>query len=132
MKIPPVEGQEIQDLGSHHNYRTEIPNIIFTMKLDPWAFKAYCVFKMTAGDKSACFKSNNTLSEEIGCSIPTLIKLKNELRDHGLINIMKRKHPNGGDMPDLIQIIDIWPQNAEYMLKLYPKNPKNELWPWKK
>ena len=115
------EGSDIQDLGSLHHYRTEIPNIIFRMNLDPWVFKAYCVFKMTAGDRSSCFKSNSTLSDEIGCSIPTLIKLKGELADLGLITIQKRHHENGGSMPDLIQIVDIWAQNMDYMLSVYPK-----------
>lgn len=111
---------EIQDSGSLHRYRTEIPNIIFQMKLDPWAFKAYCVFKMTAGDKGVCFKANVTLSEEIGCSIPTLIKLKHQLEEEGLIKIIKRIHENGGNLPDLIQIVDIWPENMQKMSNFYP------------
>ncbi|MFA7192411.1 MAG: helix-turn-helix domain-containing protein [Candidatus Paceibacterota bacterium] len=129
--LPTQEGCEVQDLTSSHNYRTEIPNIIFHLKLNPWAFKAYSVIKMTAGDHGKCFKSNSRMSEEVGCSLPTLIKLKAELVEQGLITIEKRKHSNGSDLPDLIRIVDIWPQNAEYMLKLYPKNPKNDLWPWK-
>ena len=122
-----AESVEIQDSGSLHHYRTEIPNIIFKMNLDPWAFKAYCVFKMTTGDRGVCFKSNVTLSEEIGCSIPTLIKLKHQLEEEGLIKIIKRIHKNGGNMPDLIQIVDIWPQNMQMMSNLYPPNPKNDL-----
>ena len=121
---------EIQDNGSLHHYRTEIPNIIFQLNLDPWTFKAYCVFKMTAGDKGSCFKSNSTLACEIGCRVPTLIKLKRSLEDQGLITITKRKHEKGGDMPDLIHIVDIWPQNMHQMSKLYPRNPKNDLLPW--
>jgi hypothetical protein len=113
---------QIQDLGSLHHYRTEIPNIIFQMKLDPWVFKAYCVFKMTAGDKGSCFKSNSTLSEEIGCSLPTLIKIKKQLVEEGLISIKKRKHESGGNAPDLIQIVDIWPENMRVMSNTYPKD----------
>lgn len=124
--IPPEEKCEIQDLGTERNFFTLIPNIVFHFKLDPWAFKAYCVIKMTAGDNGSCFKSNSRMAEEIGCSIPTLIKLKNDLVEEGLILIHKRTHPNGGNMPDLIQIVNIWGQNMEYMLKLYPKDPKND------
>ncbi len=133
MPLPPNtirHENEIQDLGSFHHYRTEIPNIIFQLNLDPWTFKAYCVFKMTAGDKGSCFKSNSTLACEVGCRVPTLIKIKRSLEDLGLIKITKRKHEKGGDMPDLIHIVDIWPQNMHQMLKLYPKNPKNDLLPW--
>ena len=108
---------EVQDLSTDRNFFTILPNIIFHLKLDPWTFKAYCVIKMTAGDAGACFKSNSTMAEEVGCSIPTLIKLKTKLVEKGLIVIKKRVHPTGGNMPDLIQIVEIWGQNAEYMLK---------------
>lgn len=130
MQPNPSDSSQFQDLSSLHHYRTEIPNIVFHLRLDVWVFKAYCVFKMTAGDRGACFKSNKTLSDEIGCSIPTLIKLKTQLVEEGLITLIKRKHENGGDMPDLIQIVDLWPQNMEYMAKLYPAQ-KSSLKPWK-
>lgn len=110
-----------QDLGSLHHYRTEIPNIVFLLKLEPMLFKAYCVFKMTAGDRGGCFKSNKTLSDEIGCSVPTVMKLKEQLSEIGLITLTKRMHFSGGNMPDLIQITDIWPENMEEMAKKYPK-----------
>lgn len=107
--IPHEEECEVQDLGTERNFFTILPNILFHFKLDPWAFKAYCVIKMTAGDKGSCF--NSRMAEEVGCSIPTLIKLKNQLTEKGLIIIQKRTHPSGGNMPDLIQIVDIWGQN---------------------
>jgi len=132
MALHDQDGSEIQDLGSLHHYRTEIPNIIFQMNLDPWEFKAYCVFKMTAGDKGRCFKSNNTLSDEVGCSIPTLIKIKSSLAEKNLIKITKQVHATGASMPDLIQITDIWPQNMQVMANFFPVNPKNDLKQWKK
>jgi hypothetical protein len=120
-QIPYTQENEIHDLGSLHHYRTEIPNILFLMKLEPMLFKAYCVLKMTAGDKGSCFKSNKTLSDEIGCSLPTVMKLKEQLAELGLIRIMKRRHESGGCMPDLVQITDIWAENMEEMVKKYPK-----------
>lgn len=125
--LPENLKNQYQDLSSSHNYRTEIPNIIFHMNLTPWEFKAYCVIKKTAGDRGVCFKSNSTLSHEIGCSIPFTIDLKKELVRLNLIKITKRKNEKGGDLPDLIQIKDIWPQNMEYMGKLFPKNPDNDV-----
>jgi hypothetical protein len=117
-----TQENETEDLGSFHHYRTEIPNIVFMLKLEPMLFKAYCVFKMTAGDKGKCFKSNKTLSDEIGCSVPTVMKLKDQLSEIGLIVLTKRTHESGGCMPDLIQITDIWPENMQEMAKKYPKN----------
>jgi hypothetical protein len=125
--LPENLKNEYQDLSSNHNYRTEIPNIIFHLNLTPWEFKAYCVIKQTAGDRGVCFKSNTTLSNEIGCSIPITIDLKKKLVHLNLIKITKRTNEKGGDLPDLIQIKDIWPQNMEYMAKLFPKNPDNDV-----
>lgn len=76
---------------------------------------------MTAGDRGGCFKTNSTLCEEIGCSLPTLIKSKKELVEMGLIIISKQKHGLGGSMPDLIQIVDIWPKNMQYLADLQAK-----------
>lgn len=126
-QLPENLKNEYQDLSSSHNYRTEIPNIIFHMNLTPWEFKAYCVIKKTASDRGSCFKSNSTLSDEIGCSVKFTIDLKKDLERLNLIKITKRKNDKGGDIPDLIQIKDIWPQNMEYMSKLYPKNQDNDL-----
>jgi len=89
------------------------------MSLDPYEFKAYCVFKMTAGDRGSCFKSMTTLCESIGCQKPKLIDIKRVLLEKGLISIQKRKSDKGGDMPDLISIVDIWPQNMKLMSQRY-------------
>lgn len=126
-----IDGCAYSDSSSLHRFRTELPNILFAMNLDPWQFKAYCVMKWTAGDTGSCYKSNNTLSDEVGCSVPTLIKIKKELLDLGLISIIKRKHDNGSALPDLIEIIDIWPLNMEIMSKKYPRDKSKDPKHWK-
>lgn len=110
------ESCEVKDLGSLHHFRTEIPNIIFEMKLDPYEFMLYCVLKRTAGDAGSCFKSNATLCEEIGCQKPKLIEVKKSLQVKGLIKIKKRTRADGCKMPDLINITDMWDKNAEMYL----------------
>jgi hypothetical protein len=110
---------EIQDLSSLHHYRTEIPNVLFDMNLDPYEFKTYCVLKKTAGDRGSCFKSSDTLCSEIGCQRPKLIEIKRSLEKRGIIKILKRKHDNGGTMPDLITIVDLWGLNMKVMLEKY-------------
>ncbi len=117
MSLDSNEYGEFQDLGSLHHYRTELPNVIFYMSLPTYEFKAYCVFKWTAGDNGACFKSNATLCEEIGCSMPKLIEIKEYLQKKQLIVITKRKASNGGNMPDLIQIVDMWAYNMQEIPK---------------
>lgn len=116
---------QTKDNSALHHYRTEIPNIIFDLNLDVYAFKLYCCLKQVAGDHSTCFQSNNTLAEKIGCAIPKLIESKLCLQQKGLITITKRKNENGSLMPDLIEIVDIWPENMRTMLKKYDKTPSN-------
>src|SRR6185312_9737893 len=113
------ESVEITLESSLHHYRTEIPNIIFEMNLDPYEFKAYCVLKMTAGDNGSCFKGTERLCQEIGCQKPKLIEIKRSLMSKGLIKITKRKHANGSMMPDLITIVDLWVINMKTWLKKY-------------
>ena len=90
-----------------HHYLTELPNIIFSMGLEPYAFKAYCVLKMTAGDAGYCFKSNETFCAEIGCKKKKWIEIKKSLVSKGLIKIRKRTGENGGQMADLITIVNL-------------------------
>ena len=106
--------------GGLHHFRTEIPNIVFEMKLDIYELSTYCHLKRTAGDKRSCWKSTKTLCEEIGISLPKLIEVKKSLVSRGLIRIEKRKHENGGSLTDLVTIIDVWPLNMKVMLEKYP------------
>jgi len=96
----PKDSVEVVEESSMHHYRTEIPNIIFSMGLEPYAFKAYCVLKMTAGDRGSCFKSNETLCAEIGCKEPKLISIKKLLIEMNLIKIRKRRTENGCTITD--------------------------------
>lgn len=121
---PPTDSYEIEDLSSLHHYRTELPNILCKMKLTPHEMATYVVLKMTAGDRGVCFKSSATLCEEIGYGKMKLIETKLSLAKKGLIKITKRKHENGGDLPDLIQIVDIWEYNMLEMPKYFKKNKK--------
>lgn len=106
-----VEFQEDSFLSNF----TAIPNIIFDVyKLDPYELKAYCIFKRTAGDRGRCFKSIKTLCEEVGCQKPKLIEIKKSLEKKGLIKIIKRKKTDGGNLPDLVHIINIWPECMKF------------------
>lgn len=110
---------EIQDNSSLHHYRTEIPNVIFDLKLDVYEFVLYSHLKQIAGDRGMCFQSNTTLAERIGCGITKLKEAKTSLQERGLITITKRTNPNGGDTSDLIEIVDIWAYNMKTMLQKY-------------
>lgn len=110
---------------SSHNYRTEIPNILYHMGLDAYEFTVYCILKSTSGDKGKCYKSNETLASEAHCSIRLLIALKKSLVEKNLIKVQKRTHENGGSLPDLITIIDIWGENAKFNADRSKNGPRN-------
>jgi hypothetical protein len=107
------------DESSHH-YRTEIPNIIFEMGLDPFELSLYCYLKKTAGDNGACWKSIQTLCEETKFGRTKLMKVKSSLESKGLIKISKRNNPKGGKSSDLITIVDLWPINIKRMAEKFP------------
>jgi len=59
-----------RDAGDLKKYRTEIPNVVFTLGLDPYALTLYCHLKRTTGaaDGGLCYKSTRTLADETGMS----------------------------------------------------------------
>ena len=114
---------QIENECSLHHFRTEIPNIVFQMDLDPAEFKTYCVLKKTAGDKGSCFKSTNTLCKEVGIGITKFKECQKKLQEKKLIRVQRRKHSNGGSYTNLITIIDIWPLNMKTIMQ--ERSPQN-------
>lgn len=115
---------QIQEEFSSHQYRTEIPNIVFEMGLNPYELAIYCHMKRTAGDGGTCFKSCQRLSNEVGCHRSKFIEVKKSLQEKGLIRITHRKKEDGGCTSDVITIIDLWPRNVQFM-----QEKKNKLHP---
>lgn len=121
---------KVQDL-SDHTYRTEIPNIVYDMGLSANSFRVYAELKRIAGDNGCCFKTNDNICQSCGISEPTLIKIKKELQEpfpqlnnKPLITINKRLKEDGSWDSDLIEIVNIWPENMREYLKKYEE--KNE------
>lgn len=117
-------GSYIQDKSTLHDFRTEIPNIVFNLGLDPYEKALYLEYKRVAGDNGACWKSNKNLSEAVGCSIRkiqltkrALCKKRSKLNGKSLITVAPRKREDNGDTSDLITIVDIWENNAMEFIK---------------
>ncbi len=109
-----------------HTYRTEIPNIIFEIKLNPYTFMVYSFLKKVAGDSNGCFYSKENMAKQLGMSVR---KLQESIKDLisgnnflqlKLIREKTRKSQHGGDLPTLYTIINIWPENGRF----YKKKPK--------
>lgn len=120
-----IDEQEIRLQRPDHSYRTEIPNIITEMRLTPYEMATYVILKKTAGDEGACFKSTDTLCQEIGIGRTKYVEVKKSLCERGLIEIEKRIKEDGSSASDLITIVNMWDENAQYVLD--KKKLKKEL-----
>jgi len=124
----------INDESSLHHFRTEIPNIIYELGLSGDEFFVYSIMKKSAGDKGKCTKSNKTICQLAKISKPYLIRIKKklssvfELIKKPLIKITKSTSHYGDSDPDIITIIDIWPDNFNFKgggnPELPPSNPE--------
>jgi hypothetical protein len=115
---------EIRDISSLHKYRTEMPNIIDELDLDPYEYRLYCKYKRIAGDQGMCIKSNKNLAAECSMSVRKLQQIKKSLTEprellsgKPLITITERKTVRGDPDTDLIKIIDIWPENFLFFIQ---------------
>lgn len=68
---------EIKDLSSLHKYRTEIPNIIFHLGLDPYELATYCALK-----------KNHDENKEFGLSVSDLAQ--NKISDTKIRQILNK------------------------------------------
>lgn len=130
------ENFQITDNSSLHHYRTETPNIIWDLKLDPYSMTLYQYYKRIAGDRGRCIQKKNSISESTGMSAST-IKDRNKilaqpqqlLNGKPLILVKERFHPNGEPDTTEISIIDIWPENFQIISSRFsgnrPRSPEN-------
>ena len=119
---------EIREEPSNHKYRTEIPNVLRKIKLDPFARTLYWYYKSIAGDSGACFQTNATISEETGMSQTTIAKKRKILEQpqeilggKPLIRVTKRLKENGEADSTLVEIVDIWEENFKIIYGLVSK-----------
>ncbi len=106
-----------RDAGDLKKYRTEIPNIVFTLGLDPYALSLYCHLKRTTGaaDGGVCWKSTRTLAAETGMSVgkvsdarAELEKPRDELNGKALISV---ERPKDRSKSTNVVCEDVWPEN---------------------
>lgn len=106
-----------RDDGDLRKYRTEIPNIVFTLGLDPYALALYCHLKRTTGaaDGGLCWKSTRTLANETGMSVGKVSEARNELekeRDElGGKSLITVERPDDRGKTATVICNDIWPEN---------------------
>lgn len=68
-----------------------LPNKIFTIDLDPYAFKIYSYLMSCAGSKGYCWPSLHTISRVTGIAVSTVKKRIDYLAKQKLISISKHQ-----------------------------------------
>ena len=110
-----LQENQVIDHDSLHRYRTEIPNILLDMGLEPLALVLYLHLKRIAGDKGKCWVSNPELAKKTYTSDSSVRRYKKFLAKKGLIKCTPRKKENSKENDtDLIEIMDLWPYNFEH------------------
>ena len=113
---------EIYEEKPDHYYRTEIPNIIFDLGLDPISFKLYLSLKKLVGNEGYCTDSNASIGFLVGESDFIIRKHKKILAkpflllgNMPLIKITKRKIGNRPNETDLVTLTPIWRVSGDYL-----------------
>lgn len=113
------------DAGDLRKYFAAIPNLVFSLGLNPYELALYAHFKQAAGDSGGvCWKSRATIAKESGMSSGmvskariALEKPRPELSGQSLITATEQPHEKGGKPTWHIKITDVWAVN---MVKYSP------------
>lgn len=107
----------VTDDGDPRKYYAAIPNIVFTLGLNPYELTMYVYLKKVAGEDGACWKSTASIAKECNMSAGMVSKLKtslakprSELSGKPLI-VIAAEMQNGGNPNHGVTITDIWPEN---------------------
>lgn len=81
-----AENQQIDFDGYLVTHYTKLPNMAFE-ELEPYAYKLLAVYLDTIrqAEKGVCFKSNETIAKQLGCSVNRMKKARQELVKLGYI-----------------------------------------------
>lgn len=102
----------VVDEGDLRKYRTEVPNMIYDMNLDPYTGWLYSHIKRIAGDSGICERGTRSLAEVTGMSMGQVVKSKQILKKKKLIRVVE--HPPKSGLADEIYVTNIWRKNFEH------------------
>jgi hypothetical protein len=116
--IPKNEGAEQSKSLERRKFRTEIPNIVDDLNLDPYEYRLYGHIRRVAGERGECYQTTPTLAEACGMSEgkiseakKSLAKRRAELGGRALITIHERAGHAKKRKGHTITVVDIWPVN---------------------
>ncbi len=102
----------VVDEGDLRKYRTETPNMVLDMGLDPYTGWLYTHIKRIAGDRGVCDGGTSYLAKVARMSRGQVSKSKGILEKRGLIRV--KTHPPQSGLADEIYVSNIWRGNFEH------------------
>lgn len=104
----------------NHHFRTEIPNIVRELGLDPYELAVYLHIKSITGDGGKCYTCNKKLCEKIIIGetklrecLDKLVNGTNKLNLKLLTKTLRKKEDGSKDTC-VYTVIDIWQYNGDY------------------
>ena len=94
-----------------------LPNKIFTIDLDPYAFKIYSYLMSCAGNKGYCWPSLHTISRVTGIAVSTVKNRIDYLAKRKLISISK--HEGKGHYPSTIRVVALKRMNRRVRNRMH-------------
>jgi len=119
---------EIVEERPDHHYRTELPNIVFSV-LTPIQLAVYAHLKRIAGDNGKCWMSIKNIADNVGIGETTFRESVKELAKTNVliglpfIRVYRRKKPDGSADTSIISIVDIWRANGDFYRKVKSTKP---------
>lgn len=102
----------VHDEGDLRKYRTETPNMVLDMELDPYTGWLYTHIKRIAGDRGVCDAGVRTLAKIAQMSVGRVHKSLKVLETRGLIRVVT--HPRESGLAGEVYVVNIWRRNFEH------------------
>ncbi len=100
--------QQVIHAPDLRKYRTELPNLVDDMQLDPYSFRLLVHYYRVGN----CWESVRTTAKRCCMSVGKVSQVRRELARRGLIEV---KELAGGNLS--IRVRDIWPENFAHFAK---------------
>lgn len=120
-----------QNQQINYEWHTRIPNMLKNILKNPFIFRVYFEIKSICGDFGYCSMGIKTLAHDLDMSKNTVKKHLDylaqpfpELGNRPLITMQAQMDDHGGDLPYLIEIVNVWDLNHEIYEKM--RNEKEQ------
>lgn len=114
----------VEDEDTTASFFSMIPHLICRICLGGFEIGYYTLLKSIAGDKGQCFMSQQNIADQMRCSTKTIQRLNKylsqpfeALNGKPIIRIRESKNAQGGRGPNIITLVNIFPENYDLCTK---------------